>query len=113
MKKRIKEEPPAHYQAVEAIKSKKAHDYRPSPDKATLSEAKAILRARYEKLGFEVSSIRRMDEWFSVNFKGNGPSNMESILCNWPYRDGVKTKEAAQKVLHKSVDRILKENKKK
>ena len=77
-------------------------------------EAKAILRRRYEKRGFLVSSVRRYGKyWFTVNFEGRGPSGLESVLCNWPYIRGVSTEAEAQRILRGDVEKILKENRRK
>ena len=113
-RKKIVELPPAKYKAVEEIKSKKVADYRPTPTSATLEEAKAILRGRYEKRKFVVSSVRRYGKyWFTVNFEGRGPSGLESVLCNWPYIRGVSTEAEAQRILRGDVEKILKENRRK
>jgi len=112
--KKIPESIPKHHKVAEDNKSKKLNSYRPSPTCATLEEAKIILRNRYEKRGFDISTIRKFDKyWFTVSFKGKGPHGVEQVLCNWPYINGVSTEAEAQKKIRKDVDRILKENRRK
>ena len=112
MGRRKKPEPlPKHHEAVKAAKSKKVASYRPSPTSATLEEAKEILRKRYEKRGFVVSQVRRFDRFFfTVNFVGKGPMGLEQVLCNWPNIGGAKTEAIVEKKLHKGVEKILEEN---
>lgn len=103
---------PKNHQVLAEEKGRKHKDYRPSPIYASILEAKAILRDRYEKRGFPVLRVHRYDnDWFSVSFElGCGPGHLDSVLCNWPYINGLPTDEAAQNFLRKDVVDILKEN---
>lgn len=90
--------------------------YRPNIYDASVGEAKEILRERYTKSGYMVKSIRRRDWHFMVHFgedkdgRGKGPNGLSVVMCNWPYRNGLKTIEEATEWLIK--EKIIKRPKK-
>jgi len=105
------EELPRNHQAAQTQRDKKLPSYRPTPIYTSVEEAKMLLRARYVDRGFDVQRVNRFDKgWFTVSFKEHqGPGGVDSVLCNWPYLDGVKTADQAKAILKERNHQALKD----
>ena len=70
-----------------------------------------MLRTRYVDRGFEVQRVNRFDKgWFTVSFKEHqGPGGVDSVLCNWPYLDGVKMADQAKAIVRERDRQTLKD----